>query len=91
MYTLKIVFKQILYDFRDSSSLSTSYEVRVIDLDRPWESYMVTEDLSCISTLVWDRTGHRLLVTTVDGMCSVWEMEVIVLSYYMLMSGIICN
>jgi len=51
--------------------------VRVLDLDRPWEAYVVTDSLSGISNLVWDRTGHRLLVTGLDGSCSVWEMEVI--------------
>ena len=51
--------------------------MRVLDLDRPWEAYVVTDSLSGISNLVWDRTGHRLLVTGLDGSCSVWEMEVI--------------
>ena len=70
-------YRLFSYIFRDNSPLSTSYEVRVLDLDRPWEAYVVTDSLSGISNLVWDRTGHRLLVTGLDGSCSVWEMEVI--------------
>ena len=92
---IHVCFKLILYCsyhlfsyiFRDNAPLSTSYEVRVLDLDRPWEAYVVTDSLSGISNLVWDRTGHRLLVTGLDGSCSVWEMEVIYLKKKRLHEG----
>ncbi|CAG2187106.1 MED16 [Mytilus edulis] len=60
---------------RGDTPLSTTYEVKVIDLDRPWDSYIVTDGLSAVTCMIWDRTGHRLLLTTVDGCCSVWLME----------------
>ena len=48
----------------------------MIDLDKPWQSFLVTEGLCGITNMIWARTGYRVLVTTVDGSCSVWEMEV---------------
>jgi hypothetical protein len=52
------------------------YEVRVLDLDKPWESFLVTSSATCVQHVEWDNMGTRLLLVDGQGDCQIWTMKV---------------
>ena len=52
------------------------YEACVLDLDKPWEEFVVKRSMNPIAHIVWDPSGSKLLIVDCEGMFEVWHMEV---------------
>ncbi|XP_071087064.1 mediator of RNA polymerase II transcription subunit 16-like isoform X1 [Haliotis cracherodii] len=51
------------------------YEVCVLDMDKPWEEFVVCHSNNPVSHIRWDATGWRLLTVDCEGTFDVWQMQ----------------
>lgn len=66
----------LFYCSRDSSGIIASHHVYVCDIDKPWDTFLVTCLVDPIVSLEWHSSGFKLLIATVHGLVEVWKMEV---------------
>lgn len=57
--------------------LDICFEVCVVALDKPWQSYEVRTYTSPVTHMRWDPAGTTLLVVNASGRFSLWRMKVI--------------
>ena len=74
--TMTLISRSFLYMMSLFVYRDAVYYVYVCDIDKPWDRYLITSNLECVTSLLWDSTGTKLLVATAVGKVQIWTMTV---------------
>ncbi|XP_005106027.1 mediator of RNA polymerase II transcription subunit 16 [Aplysia californica] len=70
-----IAFSRARRAENERDKLDISYEVCVVDLDKPWQEYRVMMSHTAVTYMRWDPAGTTLLIVNAEGCFSLWRMK----------------